>query len=129
VTQLLPAHFIRTFMLLNAAVLVILLFTAISVGSVSIPVNEIVQAIWQSCCTTAETETNTHHIIITLVRAPRAVVGACVGAALAVAGVQMQGLFKNPLASPSIVGISSGGALGSPCFSNRRSNLQYFSHP
>lgn len=111
-TQLFPDHFIRPFMLLNVGILFILLLMAISVGSVAIPLTEVVQAVWQSCCTATNPDTNTHHIIITLVRAPRAVVGACVGAALAIAGVQMQGLFKNPLASPSIVGISSGGALG-----------------
>jgi cobalamin transport system permease protein len=51
-------------------------------------------------------------IVIWVIRTPRMIVAALVGAALAVAGVQMQGLFRNPLASPDIVGTSSGGALG-----------------
>jgi iron complex transport system permease protein len=50
--------------------------------------------------------------VIWLIRTPRVLVAALVGAALAVAGAQMQGLFQNPLASPDIVGTSSGGALG-----------------
>ncbi|MFN2455913.1 MAG: FecCD family ABC transporter permease [Pyrinomonadaceae bacterium] len=50
--------------------------------------------------------------VVWLIRAPRVIVAALVGAALAIAGAQMQGLFKNPLASPDIVGTSSGGALG-----------------
>lgn len=51
-------------------------------------------------------------VIVWLVRAPRVVVAACVGASLAVAGAQMQGLFRNALASPDVIGSSSGGALG-----------------
>lgn len=50
--------------------------------------------------------------VIWLLRTPRVLVAALVGAALAVAGAQMQGLFKNPLASPDIVGTSAGGAFG-----------------
>lgn len=50
--------------------------------------------------------------IIWLIRTPRVMIAALVGAGLAVAGVQMQGLFRNPLASPDIIGASSGGVLG-----------------
>jgi iron complex transport system permease protein len=50
--------------------------------------------------------------IIWQLRAPRVVVAALVGASLAVAGTLMQGLFRNPLASPDVVGTSAGGALG-----------------
>ena len=45
------------------------------------------------------------------IRLPRVVLGALVGAALGISGAAMQGLFRNPLADPSIVGISSGAAL------------------
>jgi iron complex transport system permease protein len=51
-------------------------------------------------------------VIVRLIRTPRVIVAALAGAALAVAGAQMQGLFRNPLASPDIIGCSSGGALG-----------------
>lgn len=50
--------------------------------------------------------------IVWSVRAPRVMVAALVGAALSIAGAQMQGLFKNPLASPDITGTSAGAALG-----------------
>lgn len=46
------------------------------------------------------------------VRIPRLVMGLLVGASLAVSGVVMQGLFRNPLADPGIVGVSSGAGLG-----------------
>lgn len=56
--------------------------------------------------------TESDHAVIWLIRTPRVIVAAIAGASLAVAGAQMQGLFQNPLASPDIVGGSSGGALG-----------------
>ena len=51
--------------------------------------------------------------VIWQVRGPRVVVAALIGAALAVAGTAFQGLFRNPLVSPDLLGASSGAALGS----------------
>lgn len=51
------------------------------------------------------------HLIVVGVRLPRALLAALIGATLAVAGAVMQGLFRNPLADPGIVGVSSGAAL------------------
>ena len=45
------------------------------------------------------------------IRLPRALLGAFIGAALAIAGATMQGLFRNPLADPGLIGVSSGAAL------------------
>jgi iron complex transport system permease protein len=50
--------------------------------------------------------------VILKVRLPRIVLAATVGAALAISGTVMQGVFKNPMADPYILGLSSGGALG-----------------
>lgn len=47
-------------------------------------------------------------LILETVRLPRALLGALVGAGLAVSGVMMQGLFRNPLADPGLIGVSSG---------------------
>ncbi|KGF69177.1 iron ABC transporter [Hoeflea sp. BAL378] len=51
-------------------------------------------------------------IVILSIRLPRVIMGAMVGAALAVSGAVMQGLFRNPLADPGIVGVSAGASLG-----------------
>jgi iron complex transport system permease protein len=51
-------------------------------------------------------------VILWEVRLPRIVMGVMVGAALAVSGAVMQGLFRNPLADPGIVGVSAGAGLG-----------------
>jgi iron complex transport system permease protein len=50
--------------------------------------------------------------IVLQIRLPRILVGAVVGFALATAGAVMQGFFRNPMADPSIIGVSSGGAVG-----------------
>ncbi|MBW3097707.1 FecCD family ABC transporter permease [Pseudohoeflea coraliihabitans] len=51
-------------------------------------------------------------IVILSVRLPRVIMGGMVGAALAMSGAVMQGLFRNPLADPGIVGVSAGASLG-----------------
>ncbi|GED59530.1 iron ABC transporter permease [Brevibacillus formosus] len=54
---------------------------------------------------------STEHLIIKDTRVPRAITAAFVGGSLAVAGVLLQALTRNPLASPSVLGINSGAAL------------------
>ncbi len=55
---------------------------------------------------------NIEENIIINIRLPRIILGVLVGASLAVAGATMQGLFKNPMADPYVIGISSGAAFG-----------------
>jgi iron complex transport system permease protein len=89
---------------------------SIIIGSVSIPIkttllvviSKIVPNHWVAHFHIPESQV----VIIWLIRIPRVMIAALVGAALAVAGAQMQGLFQNPLASPDIVATSSGSALG-----------------
>ncbi|AJO80679.1 ABC transporter permease [Pseudomonas chlororaphis] len=51
-------------------------------------------------------------LILGQIRLPRTLLGVAVGGVLALSGVAMQGLFRNPLADPGLVGVSSGAALG-----------------
>ena len=60
---------------------------------------------------TAFDPTDTNHLIIQTLRMPRALTAALVGAALATAGAIMQGLTRNPLADPGLLGIEAGAAL------------------
>ncbi len=55
-------------------------------------------------------------IVVLDIRLPRAVLGMLIGAALAVSGAIMQGLFRNPLADPGIVGLTAGASLGAVSF-------------
>lgn len=52
-----------------------------------------------------------HRLVLFDLRLPRTLIGAFVGASLAISGAMMQGLFRNPLADPGIVGVSAGAAL------------------
>lgn len=51
-------------------------------------------------------------VVLWDIRLPRLILGICVGASLAVSGAVMQGLFRNPLADPGLVGVSAGAGLG-----------------
>ncbi len=75
------------------------------VGSVNIPFGEILKVILK------ENTDNTLSIIIFDYRLPQALTALLAGAALAVSGLLMQTLFRNPLADPSMLGISSGASL------------------
>jgi iron complex transport system permease protein len=58
----------------------------------------------------------TSEAIVRTVRLPRILLGAVVGFALALAGTVMQGFFRNPMADPSIIGVSTGAAVGAVAF-------------
>jgi iron complex transport system permease protein len=55
---------------------------------------------------------NWQHSIIVDIRLPRVIIALFAGASLALCGLVMQGMFRNPLASPSVLGVSSGASLG-----------------
>ncbi|MGN0354686.1 MAG: FecCD family ABC transporter permease [Muricoprocola sp.] len=59
-----------------------------------------------------EFSTGAIHDVVWLIRMPRVILGLCVGMGLAVCGVVMQAIVKNPLADPYVLGISSGASLG-----------------
>ena len=60
---------------------------------------------------TAFDPTNTDHLVIMELRLPRTILGLLVGAALGLAGAVMQGVTRNPLADPGILGVNAGAAL------------------
>ncbi|SNR73441.1 FecCD family ABC transporter permease [Puniceibacterium sediminis] len=62
-----------------------------------------------------QTLSDMERIVLWDIRAPRTLMGAFVGASLAVAGAVMQGLFRNPLADPGLVGVGAGAGLGAIC--------------
>ncbi len=101
--------------LLAALSLLLLLafWLALALGPVSLPLLDSVQALWQlSGLSTAGHDVAQAELIVGQIRLPRALLGLCVGAVLALSGVAMQGLFRNPLADPGLIGVSSGAALG-----------------
>lgn len=93
------------------ATLVVVLFAAdMMVGSVGIAAGDVWAAL-----TGGESDPITRKIIIDI-RLMKAVVAILAGAALSVSGLQMQTLFRNPLAGPYVLGVSSGASLGVALF-------------
>ena len=84
------------------------------VGVASLIVGATDVSLWQVLAkfSAGEPLSVTEQVILLHVRLPRLVMGVLVGAALAVSGAVMQGLFRNPLADPGIVGVSAGASLG-----------------
>lgn len=79
----------------------------LSLGSVLIPIKEIVAYIFSG-----ETSKTSWTLILAQFRIPKALTAVLVGGSLGLAGLQMQTLFRNPLAGPYVLGISSGAGLG-----------------
>lgn len=95
--------------------LIVAFFWALSIGTVKFPLAVIYNAVTEQFTSTLPIESPGHtpiHDIIWLLRMPRLVLAAFVGMGLAVCGVIMQAVVKNPLADPYILGISSGASLG-----------------
>ncbi|WP_298765293.1 iron ABC transporter permease [uncultured Polaribacter sp.] len=99
-------HFALLFLLL-----LILFLTNISLGSVNIPFKEILKTLSGRIATKESWE-----IIILNFRLPKAITAILVGSGLSVAGLLMQTLFRNPLAGPFVLGVSSGASLGVALF-------------
>ena len=96
-----------TFGILGIIVLGIVLFMLnLFVGSVMVPFDDILKVLLH------DNTDKTLSVIIFNYRLPQALTALLAGAALAVAGLLMQTLFRNPLADPSMLGISSGASLG-----------------
>lgn len=94
------------------AVLIAGLLLAFTVGRYPVSLGDLLTVLLAKVTgQTADVPTAVQSVVLQ-VRGPRVLAAALVGAALAVAGTAFQGLFRNPLVSPDILGASSGAALG-----------------
>ncbi len=96
---------------LLAAGLVLCAIAAATIGAAGIPLARLPAALGFAASGTDPSVLARDALVLWSIRIPRIVITAMVGAMLAVAGAIMQGLFRNPLADPALVGVSSGGAL------------------
>ena len=99
---------VTLYMLLLALSIGVLFLLNLFLGSVSIPFHSIWNIFWGM----DEGESVIWQNIIWKSRVPQALTAMVAGAGLAVSGLQMQTVFRNPLAGPSVLGISSGASLG-----------------
>lgn len=100
------AKFVTLILLLATALVTVVLFS-LGTGAVHVSPRVIVSALVGSDSLTA-----TQQIILLQIRLPRILSAGVVGAALAVSGLMFQGLFRNPLADPYVIGSSGGAVLG-----------------
>jgi iron complex transport system permease protein len=101
-----------TFLFFGLGIVLLLLFAAdLFAGSVLLPVREV----WAALTGGAEVPETTRNIVLNF-RVPKAMVALLAGVSLSVSGLQMQTIFKNPLADPYVLGISSGSSLGVALF-------------
>jgi iron complex transport system permease protein len=91
-----------------AVALLLAVLLSLAVGSRAIPPDQVLDALLHG-------GTSRNAEVVRSLRVPRTVIGIMVGAALAVAGVVMQGVTRNPIAEPGILGVSQGASLGVVC--------------
>lgn len=89
------------------AILVVAFLLDVALGSVHIPLKDVVKVLF-----TPDAGNDTWVYIIEKIRLPKALTAIIVGCGLSVSGLQMQTLFRNPLAGPSVLGITAGASLG-----------------
>jgi iron complex transport system permease protein len=101
-------------MLLLGAALVAAVLFGLALGSIAIPPLDVVRNLaHQFAPTLVDTSGPAHYeTVIVEVRGPRVLLGAVVGAGLAVIGMTLQALVRNPLADPYLLGVSSGASVG-----------------
>lgn len=87
-------------------------FATVGVGAVAVAPGEVLRILAGAVgIETGQPAGITETAVVTEIRLPRLVLGLLVGAGLAVSGAAMQGLFRNPLADPQLIGVSTGAAL------------------
>ena len=97
------------------AILLIVMAVSLHTGTIEIPVAGAWHGLLQSAGLEAVSDTGLtaeQEAVLRYIRMPRVLVGIMVGAALALAGAVMQGVFSNQLADPGIMGVSAGASLG-----------------
>ena len=94
-----------TWCLIFFGILILVCILSLGIGSSGIPIKRILPLIFEGRGTT-------EHSILFQIRLPRILLGFAIGGALSLAGVLLQGMFRNPLVEPYTLGISGGAALG-----------------
>lgn len=103
----------RPLFLLLGFLLLLVLWLSLALGPVSLPLGDTLRALARLIgLPVSGDDLGQAELIVGQIRLPRTLLGVATGGVLALAGVAMQGLFRNPLADPGLIGVSSGAALG-----------------
>ena len=101
-----------TILIVLVIILILSMIISLTFGSEEIPTDVVFRILFSQIFNLNENFEHNWDNIIWNLRLPGMLMAVLVGIALAAAGTTMQGLFRNPLADPFIIGISSGGAFG-----------------
>ena len=108
-----PMHAGKTARLLLMCVLFLAIFLfSFSIGRYGVPLKEVVRIFLSKIFPLQQTWTAEMETVVINIRLPRIIMASLVGCALSTAGASYQGVFQNPMASPDILGASSGAAFG-----------------
>lgn len=99
-------------LLAAAAALLAVVALAFSVGRYPVPLTDLLRIVWSWAGGAPHGLDPTLQTVVLQIRGPRIIAAVLVGAALAAAGAAYQNLFRNPLVSPDILGVSAGAAVG-----------------
>lgn len=102
----------RVVLMVLAAALVIAVAASLAIGRYGVPVHELVSLAGDYLNGSVTQETQSAASVLLLVRIPRILLAVMAGAALAASGAAYQGLFKNPMVSPDILGVTGGASFG-----------------
>jgi iron complex transport system permease protein len=103
----------RTLLIALSVACLLAIWLSLALGPVSLPLMDTLRAGMRLLGVPVQGDNlQQAELILGQIRVPRTLLGLAVGAVLALSGVAMQGLFRNPLADPGLVGVSSGAALG-----------------
>lgn len=95
----------------SAAVILLSMVVAVTIGNYSIPIYDVFDVIIKKI-SSLPVEDNNNYVLVWEVRLPRILLSALGGMGLAMSGAVFQGVFRNPLVEPYILGVSSGAACG-----------------
>ncbi len=94
-----------------AALLLAAALYSLTIGAVSIPLSDVAVIMMKQVGLFSTVPTDsTHEIVLTTIRFPRILMTLLIGAMLGASGAALQGLFRNPLVEPSLIGVSGGAA-------------------
>ena len=91
--------------------LIVVAIASLAIGPTGISLNALPRVVMAKFSEVSDPSLRREQLVLFGIRLPRLLLGAFVGGALALAGAMMQGLFRNPLADPGLIGVSSGAAL------------------
>ena len=112
ISQLSVSYRLTIGLIFLGALSLLMIIIALSTGPVGIPLSHTISSFIEWTGFGSNNASETEKAVIQNIRLPRIILAFVIGAGLGCSGAVMQGIFRNPMADPGIIGISAGGALG-----------------